>query len=73
MAKMRANGRDIIASKTENRTMMGTSNRANKSHIGEVRRTKNLRKVFIVRNFKDGNWAILLRCGLGGVKNCTFR
>jgi hypothetical protein len=47
MAKMRANGRDIIASKTENRTMMGTSNRANKSHIGEVRRTKNLRKVFM--------------------------
>jgi hypothetical protein len=47
MAKMRAKGRDIIASKTENRTMMGTSNKANKSHIGEVRRTKNLRKVFM--------------------------
>jgi hypothetical protein len=47
MAKIRAKGRDIIASKTENRTMMGTSNRANKSHIGEARSTKNLRKVFI--------------------------
>jgi hypothetical protein len=47
MAKMRAKGRDIIASKTENRTMMGTSNKANKSHIGEVRKTKNLRKVFM--------------------------
>jgi hypothetical protein len=47
MAKIRAKGRDIIASKTENSTIMGTSNRANKSHIGEVRRTKNLRKVFM--------------------------
>jgi hypothetical protein len=61
IAKIRANGRDIIASKTENSTMMGTSNKANKSHIGEVMRTKNLRKVFIIRNFKVGNWAILLR------------
>jgi hypothetical protein len=47
IVKIRAKGRDIIASKTENRTMMGTSNRTNKSHIGEVRRTKNLRKVFM--------------------------
>jgi len=49
MAKIRAKGRDIIANKTENRTIMGTSNKANKSHIGEVMRTKNLRKVFILR------------------------
>jgi hypothetical protein len=47
MAKIRAKGRDIIANKTENRTMMGMSNKANKSHIGEVMRTKNLRKVFM--------------------------
>jgi hypothetical protein len=58
MAKIRAKGRDIIASKTEKRAMMGTSNKANKSHIGEVRRTKNLRRVFMVENFKDGISAI---------------